>query len=437
MRKLSDLIKESEGSKTYKALVTVKIEVTVVASSEGDAGYKIDAEVEKIPGFISHDIEEIEETQDKAINQDLSFDENDAPKTPYGTEHLEEQGASIGNYVMSTDDLMRDEIYCIVDLGLNEWNGGYKFVGTSTESLNQIVYTFEDTLGSPAQESPEIFEFTEDEMQEMIDLKQIAFDGNKSESKVHENATPGTKVTVVDDAAGEYEVEITEVVDTNTFAAKIVNVISGFKKVGDVVKVSNNVDTGGKTVFGVIEETKIASVTESTEESDDCYDIQINENSPNGRQAAFVVTADDFIKVEAAAKAPGFEVYSVDVNDVILPGQDDAKPVSDRKEVQDFIASLNPLCILDDSIEEKKTNTEPSVPELYTSFIQINKDAIANGEDAVELTDTTFYADQIYNIYFEDAVLVDKTISEADAEAKAKELAEEMSKYAVEQGTIL
>lgn len=47
--------------KVFKYKAIVHIESTVHAESEGDAGYQIDADLEAIPGYVSHEIEIIEE----------------------------------------------------------------------------------------------------------------------------------------------------------------------------------------------------------------------------------------------------------------------------------------------------------------------------------------------------------------------------------------
>lgn len=47
--------------KVFKYKAIVHIESTVHADSEGDAGYQIDADLEALPGYVSHEIEIIEE----------------------------------------------------------------------------------------------------------------------------------------------------------------------------------------------------------------------------------------------------------------------------------------------------------------------------------------------------------------------------------------
>jgi len=89
----------------------------------------------------------------------------------YGTAHLQDQNVKLGENLESTDDLIIGQEYCIVDLGVNEWNGGYKYMGY----INN-VHDFSDTFDNFTNASA--FSFTNDEINEMIELGQIAFYGD-------------------------------------------------------------------------------------------------------------------------------------------------------------------------------------------------------------------------------------------------------------------
>ena len=65
MKSLSELINENENNKTYKYVVDVKIEGTVTAGSEGDAGELVDKEIDKIDGVVDYKIASIDKTDDK------------------------------------------------------------------------------------------------------------------------------------------------------------------------------------------------------------------------------------------------------------------------------------------------------------------------------------------------------------------------------------
>lgn len=89
----------------------------------------------------------------------------------YGTAHLQQQGVKLGENVESIDDLIVGQEYCIVDLGLGEWNGGYKYMGY----INN-VHDFSDTFDIDNDTSAT--SFTDAEMDELIDFGQIAFYGD-------------------------------------------------------------------------------------------------------------------------------------------------------------------------------------------------------------------------------------------------------------------
>ena len=53
------------------------------------------------------------------------------PET-HGTKHLREQSAKLGQILTNPDQLKEGKDYCIVDLGLNEWNSGYRYTGENS-----------------------------------------------------------------------------------------------------------------------------------------------------------------------------------------------------------------------------------------------------------------------------------------------------------------
>lgn len=72
MRKLSDIIKENESNKEFKYSATVKVEGTVIAASEGEAGELVDKEMDTIPGMINYEIDNIASANgvdEKKINE--------------------------------------------------------------------------------------------------------------------------------------------------------------------------------------------------------------------------------------------------------------------------------------------------------------------------------------------------------------------------------
>lgn len=417
MRKLSDLIKESESNKTYKAKVSVIVEITVVASSEGDAGQKIDDEVGKMPGFISHQIDNIEEVSGSSINPDLAIGGSPAENT-YGTEHLGDQDVTLGKILDSKEELTVGTEYCIVDLGLNEWNGGYQYAGPRHDT----DHVFEDLYAGPGEAGEDIV-LTDAELDGMIALKQIALAGPKGESKTNENTalvdneslakdpkflaavtratnngftvgTPesehkfvsgnlywkidsatfnGNKFVVGDRVAVDYD----DVPKTKTYKGKIEWLM--VDDMGSVQASISHKGLGRIPVEDLVPATKGNPMVESV--SENLYDIEIIENGKDGRRKEFVVSDDDFVKIEDIANAPGFKVYSVDLNDVILPGQDDAKPLSNRKEVVDFISSLNPGCKLDEN-SDSATIYENAIPGAKVTVVDG-----AGGEYEVEITE--------------------------------------------------
>lgn len=63
MKKLTDLIKESESNKPFNYQATVIVEGVVYSDSEGSAGELVDKEMDEIPGMISYELINISEEQ--------------------------------------------------------------------------------------------------------------------------------------------------------------------------------------------------------------------------------------------------------------------------------------------------------------------------------------------------------------------------------------
>jgi hypothetical protein len=56
MRNLTELIKEQDETKTYKYMATVKIEGTVVANSESNAGELVDSVIDSIDNVVDYEM---------------------------------------------------------------------------------------------------------------------------------------------------------------------------------------------------------------------------------------------------------------------------------------------------------------------------------------------------------------------------------------------
>lgn len=77
MKKLSDLINENENNKMFKYVVDVKIEGTVKAGSEGDAGELVDKEIDAIDGVVDYKIVSIDETEkDDTVEEAILNEDN-------------------------------------------------------------------------------------------------------------------------------------------------------------------------------------------------------------------------------------------------------------------------------------------------------------------------------------------------------------------------
>lgn len=87
----------------------------------------------------------------------------------YGQSHLRKQGSELGKLVKNINELKKNIDYCIVDFGLGEWNGGYRFTG-----IENGEYKFKDTISPHGDKYNE--SFTKEELLDFIKNKAIAFD---------------------------------------------------------------------------------------------------------------------------------------------------------------------------------------------------------------------------------------------------------------------
>lgn len=103
----------------------------------------------------------------------VELERGDVIESGYGTSHLKQQSASLGQIVDVPEHLQINTSYCIVDLGLNEWNSGYKYLGYN--DFNGTKYhQFQNTLEPHQLGEPDMF--THEEIIDMIDNSQIAFE---------------------------------------------------------------------------------------------------------------------------------------------------------------------------------------------------------------------------------------------------------------------
>jgi len=100
----------------------------------------------------------------------MTFDEfvneQKVNEAKYGTNHLKDQGVAIGNIIKKESELKVGDEYCIVDLGLAEWNGGWVL-----KSTDKGVYKFESNL---APDDNETIEYTKAELKDAIKGKEFA-----------------------------------------------------------------------------------------------------------------------------------------------------------------------------------------------------------------------------------------------------------------------
>lgn len=106
--------------------------------------------------------------------EDTKNDKSFEPETGYGTSHLANQGVSLGKILTEVTELVANSTYCIVDLGLNEWNGGNKYLGYNDFDGNKY-HQFQNTLDQHQLGEPDMY--TDEEISEMIENGQIAFEG--------------------------------------------------------------------------------------------------------------------------------------------------------------------------------------------------------------------------------------------------------------------
>lgn len=90
--------------------------------------------------------------------------------TKFGTAHLKNQDCGLGNIINSADKLVPGNWYCIADMGLGEWNGGYEYVG---RDFCNDYYIFNFMIVCPGQK-PDIWIFTNTEIAQMLSDGEIA-----------------------------------------------------------------------------------------------------------------------------------------------------------------------------------------------------------------------------------------------------------------------
>lgn len=97
MKKLSDLINENENNKMFKYVVDVKIEGTVKAGSEGDAGELVDKEIDAIDGVVDYKIVSIDETENTVEESIINDDNGDVIVDQIYTELINIYNERTGN----------------------------------------------------------------------------------------------------------------------------------------------------------------------------------------------------------------------------------------------------------------------------------------------------------------------------------------------------
>jgi hypothetical protein len=88
-----------------------------------------------------------------------------------GTNHLLKQESELGFAVTSIESLKVGTDYLIVDRGLDEWNGGYRYRGLDKSGNYHI---FEDMLEAPGSEKRGLWVYSQAEMEELIFRSEIA-----------------------------------------------------------------------------------------------------------------------------------------------------------------------------------------------------------------------------------------------------------------------
>lgn len=232
MKKLTDIIKENEGSNFYSYKVTLNISGLVNAMDEGSAGEEVDKEMDvvmeaidntgmginndgytivsidsaldknskkvidnnkvleslidadregefyqyaqsivqmilKAEGEVYEGIQErnfvfkeiIKQLQQQITTEDFNDEEE------YSLEKLKQNGIEKGVFVTEPEQIIVDELYCIVDVHNGFWTGGWKFAGKQDG-----FFKFTDALHN----STDTFEFTDNQMSYLIDRHLIA-----------------------------------------------------------------------------------------------------------------------------------------------------------------------------------------------------------------------------------------------------------------------
>lgn len=77
---------------------------------------------------------------------------------------LKKQGFELGDMLKNKSELKKGDIYCIVDMGMVQWQGGFKYDGFKSGK-----HKFISTLGDDME-----LEYTDDEIIDSIEDGQIA-----------------------------------------------------------------------------------------------------------------------------------------------------------------------------------------------------------------------------------------------------------------------
>lgn len=179
MRKFTDIVNENKvvenNDKIVESIDTERAAQLYELASEVSTflGEKLSApftneEIEFIFGKIKADMDDFLENH-LSHETPQGNDENQHIESGYGTENLSDQGITLGKILTNVEELKVHTTYCIVDLGLNEWNGGYTWL-----RKDGATFVFQDELSGPS--TPKDIIYTDEEMSDLIENGQIAFE---------------------------------------------------------------------------------------------------------------------------------------------------------------------------------------------------------------------------------------------------------------------
>lgn len=179
MKKLTDIINENTNVKDNNKIL---VEYNVPQGELENIVTKCFEYVSQLTGHLSDD--ECNYVVDKLIEDlnNLKGENTDRPgnddvvelERGYGMDNLQQQGAQLGQILKDKSELQEGTHYCIVDLGLNEWNSGYRYLGYN--DFNGIdFHQFKNTLDIHDLGEPDMY--SDEEVLDMIQKGQIAFEG--------------------------------------------------------------------------------------------------------------------------------------------------------------------------------------------------------------------------------------------------------------------